>query len=348
LLKRTSHSFLILLGVILLVFVLFQLLGDPAKMVAGQTGDKKTIEQIKHTLHLDEPKWKQFLYYLNDLSPVGIYDKTSFAEKDLNGFVLIENTQIIVLKWPYLGKSYQSKKPVNTILSEAFPATLVLALTAMLFAALTGIVIGVLAAMYKNSWIDRLSMVVSNVGISIPSFFMALIVAFLFGIYWNHYTGLHFTGSLFETDDWTGEKYLALKNIILPAFTLGIRPMAIITQLTRSAMLEVLQQDYIRTAYAMGIRKSKVIYSWALRNAMIPVFTSISGWFAELLAGAFFVEFIFGWKGLGKVTVDALGKLDFPLVMGAVLLSAFFYTLVQFVSDVLIEKLDPRINQKEV
>jgi len=344
--QKAIHSFLILLGVVMLVFVLFQWLGDPAKMVAGQTGDKKTIEQIKHSLHLDEPVWKQFLYYLNDLSPIGFYSKEQFSAKDINGMVMAESSTIVVLKWPYLGKSYQTKKSVNAVLWEAFPATLVLAITAILFASLIGILIGVLAAVNRNSWIDKLSMVISVAGISVPSFFMALIVAYFFGIYLHQYTGLHFTGSLYETDDWTGEKYLSLKNLILPAFTLGIRPLAIISQLTRSTMIEVMQQDYIRTAKAMGLSTYKRIYVWALRNALIPVFTSISGWFAELLAGAFFVEYIFGWKGLGKITVDALGKLDFPLLMGAVLLSAVFYTIVQYFADVVNLKLDPRIRNK--
>lgn len=330
----------------MLVFVLFQGLGDPAKMVAGQTGDKKTIEQIKRSLHLDEPVWKQFLYYLNDLSPIGFYPKEQFAEKEIKGAVLVESSTIVVLKWPYLGKSYQTKKSVNAILWEAFPATLVLAVTAMLFASLIGIFIGVLAAVNRNTWVDKCSMIIAVTGISMPSFFIALLVAYFFGIYLHQYTGLHFTGSLFETDEWTGEKYLSLKNLILPALTLGIRPLAIVSQLTRSAMIEVMQQDYIRTAKAMGLSTSKIIFGWALRNALIPVFTSISGWFAELLAGAFFIEYIFGWKGLGKITVDALGKLDFPLLMGAVLMSAVFYTVVQYFADLVNTKLDPRIQSK--
>jgi peptide/nickel transport system permease protein len=134
-----------------------------------------------------------------------------------------------------------------------------------------------------------------------------------------------------------------LKNLILPAITLGIRPLAIITQLTRSAMLDVLDQDYIRTAYAKGLSKRIVVWKHALRNALNPVITAITGWFAELLAGAFFVEYIFGWRGIGKLTVDALSNLDFPVVMGSVLVSASFFILINILADILYGMVDPRV-----
>jgi peptide/nickel transport system permease protein len=130
---------------------------------------------------------------------------------------------------------------------------------------------------------------------------------------------------------------------LLPALTLGIRPLAIITQLTRSAMLDVLNQDYVRTAYAKGLSSRTVIWKHALRNALNPVITAVTGWFAELLAGAFFVEYIFGWKGIGKVTVDALEKLDYPVVMGSVLLSAFIFVLINILADLLYGIVDPRV-----
>jgi peptide/nickel transport system permease protein len=127
---------------------------------------------------------------------------------------------------------------------------------------------------------------------------------------------------------------------------LGIRPLAIITQLTRSAMLDVLNQDYIRTAYAKGLGKRKVIWKHGLRNALNPVITAVTGWFAELLAGAFFVEYIFGWQGIGKVTVDALEKLDYPVVMGSVLISATFFILINILADILYGVVDPRVRLK--
>ncbi|MNS42683.1 Dipeptide transport system permease protein DppB [compost metagenome] len=149
-------------------------------------------------------------------------------------------------------------------------------------------------------------------------------------------------GSLWEYDAFGGRR-LAIQHLILPALTLGIRPLAIIAQLTRSALLDVLSQDYIRTAYAKGLSKTKVVFRHALPNALNPVVTAISGWLAELLAGSFFIEFIFSWKGLGKLTVDALDKFDFPVVMGAVLFSAAIFVVVSVLTDLLYTKLDPRV-----
>jgi peptide/nickel transport system permease protein len=229
------------------------------------------------------------------------------------------------------------------VLTEALPGTIVLAVTAMLFACVVGIFLGVIAAVYKNTWIDQTAIFSSIAGISAPSFFMAILIAYVFGIVLHDYTGLHLTGSLYEIDDVTGEEYIALKNLILPAFTLGIRPLAIITQLTRSSMLDTLSQDYIRTAYAKGLPKRTVVFKHALRNALNPVITAITGWFAELLAGAFFIEYIFGWRGIGKITVDALEKLDYPVVMGAVLFSALIFILINVLADLLYRMVDPRI-----
>jgi peptide/nickel transport system permease protein len=226
---------------------------------------------------------------------------------------------------------------------EALPGTLILAIAAMLFATIIGILLGVIAAVKKGTWMDTTAVFSSIAGISAPSFFMAIVIAWLFGVVLHSYTGLNLTGSWFDIDEVTGEKYLSLKNLILPAFTLGIRPLAIITQLTRSSMLDVLSQDYIRTAYAKGLGKKAIIFKHALRNALNPVITAITGWFAELLAGAFFVEYIFGWKGIGKITVDALEKLDYPVVMGSVLLSACIFIIINLFADILYRKVDPRI-----
>jgi len=247
------------------------------------------------------------------------------------------------LKVPYLRHSYQSKRDVGTILMEALPGTLLLAFTAMVIAVALGIPLGVFAAVRQNTWLDTSSIFASLVGISAPSFFMGILIAFVFGFLLNTWTGLHITGNWFEVDEITGEKHLALRNLVLPAITLGIRPLAIITQLTRSAMLDVLDQDYIRTAFAKGLSKRTVVWKHGLRNALNPVITAITGWFAELLAGAFFVEYIFGWKGIGKVTVDALEKLDFPVVMGSVLVSATFFIIINILSDLLYAVIDPRV-----
>ena len=341
--KKILYAFLVMLGVAILVFVMFQGFGDPARMIVGQTGDKKTLDNIRKELNLDLPKGKQFLLYLNDISPIAFHSKAEMERKELKGFFIGGDSNKLALKLPYLGKSYQTKKSTLSVLSEALPGTIVLAITAMLFACIVGIILGVLAAVYKDTWIDNTAVFSSIAGISAPSFFMAILIAYLFGIVLHDYTGLNLTGSLFEINEVTGEKNLALKNLILPAFTLGIRPLAMITQLTRSSMLDTLSQDYIRTAYAKGLSKRKVVFKHALRNALNPVITAVTGWFAELLAGAFFIEYIFGWKGIGKITVDALEKLDYPVVMGAVLFSAVIFVFINIISDILYRIVDPRI-----
>jgi ABC-type dipeptide/oligopeptide/nickel transport system permease component len=342
--KKLGYGLLVLAGVVMLVFLLFLGFGDPARMVMGQTGDAATQAAIRKDLALDQPKWKQFLLYLNDVSPLALHTSEEIKAKSLKGF-FIGGRRKLGLKWPYLRKSYQTKKAVGAILMEALPGTLILAFTAMLIAVAIGIPLGMLAAVKHNTWPDTSAVFGSIIGISAPSFFMGIIIAYLFGFVWTDWTGLHLTGSWFDIDE-TGAKRLTLQNLILPAVTLGIRPLAIITQLTRSSMLDVLNQDFIRTAYAKGLSRRKIIWGHALRNALNPVITAVTGWFAELLAGAFFIEYIFGWKGIGKVTVDALEKLDFPVVMGSVLLTATFFIGVNILADILYGVFDPRVRIK--
>ena len=341
-LRKIVYSLLVLLGVAVLVFIMFQGFGDPAKLIVGQTGDKKTLDNIRKDLYLDQPKWKQFILYLNDVSPLSIHSKADIEKKKLKGLFIGGDIKV-GLKIPYLRKSYQTKKGVGSVLMEALPGTLLLAIAAMIFATIIGILLGVVAAVNKGTWLDGSAVFASIAGISAPSFFMAIIIAYFFGVVLHSYTGLQLTGSWFDIDEVTGEKYLTLKNLILPALTLGIRPLAIITQLTRSAMLDVLSQDYIRTGYAKGLSKRTIIMKHALRNALNPVITAITGWFAELLAGAFFVEYIFGWKGIGKVTVDALEKLDYPVVMGSVLISSCIFIFINLLADMLYGVVDPRV-----
>ncbi len=321
---------------------MFQGFADPARLIVGQTGDKQTMDNIRRELYLDQPKWKQFFLYINDVSPLSIHSKEEIEEKKLIGF-FVGDEKKLGLKIPYLRRSYQTKKDVIDVLLEALPGTIMLAFAAMLFATVIGILLGVLAAVKQNTWVDTTAVFTSVIGISAPSFFMAIVIAWLFGIVLHSYTGLNLTGSWFDIDETTGERYFTLQNLILPAITLGIRPLAIITQLTRSSMLDVLNQDYIRTAYAKGLNKRTVVFKHALRNALNPVITAITGWFAELLAGAFFVEYIFGWKGIGKVTVDALDKLDYPVVMGSVLFSAAFFIVINILADILYGVVDPRV-----
>ena len=341
--RKIIYGALVMAGVVVVVFFLFQGFGDPTRLVMGQTADAATQQNIRRELNLDQPKWKQFLTYLNDVSPIAVHTDEEIAQKKLQGIFIGGETNLAI-KVPYLRRSYQSRREVWDVLIEALPGTILLAAAAMLIAVVLGIPLGVLAAVKRDTWMDSSSIFASVLGISAPSFFMGIVIAYLFGFVLSDYTGLRMTGSLFDTDPFTGRQ-VQLSNLVLPALTLGIRPLAIITQLTRSAMLDVLNQDYIRTAYAKGLRGRVVIWKHALKNALNPVITAITGWFAELLAGAFFVEYIFGWKGIGKVTVDALENLDFPVVMGSVLISSFFFIVINVLADVVYGIIDPRIRK---
>jgi peptide/nickel transport system permease protein len=339
---RLFYGSIVMLGVVVIVFFLFQGFGDPARLILGQRADNVTMNNIRKDLYLDQPKWKQFIFYLNDISPVSIYSRQDLEEKSIHGLEIGRNTKL-VLKFPYLRRSYQTRRQVWSMLMEALPGTMLLAFLAMFIATVCGIALGVLAAVKKDTWMDTAAIFSSVLGISAPSFFMSIVLAYVFGFVLSQYTGLQMMGSLFDTDPFSGRQW-QFRNAILPAITLGIRPMAIIAQLTRGSMLDILNQDFIRTAYAKGLSGKQVIWHHALRNAMNPVITAITGWFAELLAGAFFVEYIFGWKGIGKLTVDALEKLDFPVVMGSVLVTSFFFISINILADWLYQVVDPRIN----
>lgn len=344
LLKRLGNGLLVLFGVVATVFFLFNVLpGDAAQMTLGQRSDIRSLEAVTRELGLDKPLHEQFVLYLNDLSPISRHEKLAENQNKYAYLPFWEGeTHVWVFKAPFLRSSYQSRQTVNQILWQALPGTAVLALSAMLFATCCGLLLGAIAAMHAHSWIDRLAVSVSILGISAPSYFASILVAYLFGYLWHDFTGLNMTGSLFEADAFAG-KSLSLQNLILPAFTLGIRPLAIIVQLSRNTMLEVMAQDYVRTARAKGLSEWQVMRSHVLRNALGPVVTAISGWFASLLAGAVFVEYIFGWQGLGKVTVDALMKFDLPVVMGAVLFVAVAFIFINILVDFIYAWLDPRI-----
>jgi peptide/nickel transport system permease protein len=178
---------------------------------------------------------------------------------------------------------------------------------------------------------------------SIPSFFAAILFAWIFAFLLAPYTGLSMFGSLYSVDDFGRGEYINLKNLILPAIVLGIRPLAIVVELTRSSLLDVLSQDFIRTAKSKGLSPYRIMMKHSLRNALNPVITAISGWFASLMAGAVFVEYVFDWKGVGVAIVDALNKYDFPVVMGAVMFISVILVLINILVDIIYAYLDPRI-----
>lgn len=336
-----------------MIFLLFNLVpGDPARMMMGQRSDSASLAAVRHDLGLDRSVFAQYIKYINDLSPISIHNPRSkksyiYINKTLYSnytkITRLSKSRILVIKAPYLRRSYQSQKTVTSIISETLPNTFILALTSMIFATILGIALGVLSAINKDKFIDRFSLVFSAVGMSLPSFFAAILIGWLFAFVLGKYTGLNLTGNLWVVDDLGEGVHLQLKNLILPTITLGLRPLSIVTQLTRSSLIETLSQDYIRTAKAKGLSFGKVLWRHALRNSLNPVVTAISGWFASLMAGVIFVEYIFGWKGLGYVMVNALTSYDVPLVIGCVIAISLIFVIVNLLVDIIYAMLDPRV-----
>jgi len=350
--KKLGYALLTLWGVVTVIFLLFTLLpGDPARMMLGQNENAEQLAIVKKKYGFDQPISKQYLYYLNDLSPISFHstvaeDYTFLTQGKYSSTQLFDiGTTTVVLKTPYLRESFQKNgKPVSQVIAETLPNTFVLAVSAIIIAIILGILLGIVSVLHKDKWLDKTIQLVSTFGMSVPSFFSAIIFAWLFGFVLHKYTHLNMTGSLYEVDDFGAGSYIQLKNLILPSIVLGIRPLAVVSQLMRNSLLEVLNQDYIRTAKAKGLSRYTIIRKHALKNALNPVVTAVSGWFASMLAGAVFVEYIFGWNGLGKEIVDALNTLDLPIIMGAVLIIATLFILINIFVDIIYGWLDPKIS----
>ena len=316
----------------------------------GQNQTAEQVEVVKKKYGFDKPIGTQYLYYLNDLSPLSFHsttteDYTHFDDNKHSGsrlFTIGKTTTAI--KLPYLRASFAKQgKKVSQVIGETLPNTFVLAVSAIVIAIILGLIFGVISALKKDTWIDRSIQVFSTLGMSVPSFFSAILFAWLFGFVLHKYTNLEMTGSLYELDDFGETVSVKWKNLILPAIVLGIRPLAVIIQLMRNSLLEVMNQDYIRTARAKGLSEFQIIKNHAIKNALNPVVTAISGWFASMLAGAVFVEYIFGWNGLGKEIVNALNTLDLPVIMGAVLVIATCFIIINILVDIIYATLDPRV-----
>ncbi|HPD94847.1 MAG: ABC transporter permease [Bacteroidales bacterium] len=351
-LRKLLYTLLIIWGVISLIFALFNLIpGDPARMALGQRTDSASIAAVRKDLGLDKPLWTQYGKYLNDIAPISLHNisnKSSYFYYDSSlygkGVMLLKiSNHALILKYPYLRRSYQSQKTVTSIISSTIINTLILAVAAMLFATVIGILLGILAAVTKGTLFDKSLLVFSALGMSLPSFFAAILFGWLFAYVLGNYTGLNLTGNLWEVDSYGEHVRLCLKNLILPAFTLGIRPLSVIVQLTRGSLLDTLSSDYIRTAKAKGLKFGTIIWKHALRNSLNPVVTAISGWLASLMAGVIFVEYIFGWKGLGYVMITALNSYDVPLVVGCVVTIAVIFSIINLLVDISYSILDPRV-----
>ena len=319
-------------------------------MMLGQNEDSEQLAIVKKKYGFDKSIGTQYLYYLNDLSPISFHSNTEDDYTFLRDnkysasklFIIGKTTTVI--KFPYLRESFTKQgKKVSTVLAETLPNTFVLAISAIGIALLLGISLGIISALKKDTFLDKTIQILSTIGMSVPSFFSAILFAWLFGFVLHKYTNLEMTGSLFELDDFGENVNIKLKNLILPALVLGIRPLAVVIQLMRNSLLEVFNQDYIRTARAKGLSEFQIIRKHAIKNALNPVVTAISGWFASMLAGAVFVEYIFGWNGLGKEIVNALNTLDLPVIMGSVLIIALLFIIINIFVDIIYAWLDPKV-----
>jgi peptide/nickel transport system permease protein len=317
-----------LFGVIVVIFVLsHSIQGDPARMMAGDVADKQVLETIRREFKLDQPIYVQFLAYFQNLA-VG-----------------------------NLGTSYQTKRPVLSSLLERFPATLELTLASLMFALVGAIPLGIISAVKRNKPIDHLVRILSVGGISMPVFWSGLMLIYLFylklnllpggarlGIYTQppaNVTGLFTLDSLLA-GNWPLFQE-SVSHLVLPAFILGYGYMALLARMVRSSMLEVLTQDYIRTARSKGLAERAIVLRHGLRNALIPVTTLAGLAFAGLLGGAVLTETIFSWPGIGKFVVDAGLFLDYPVIMGFTLLIAIVYMFVNLIVDLMYSWLNPQI-----
>jgi len=300
--KRFLISIPILLLVVTLVFFAFQLIpGDPARMYVGVDASQEAVERVRHDLGLDQPVLTQYIEYMSRL-----------ARGDL-------------------GKSIYTRRPVVQELGPRFWNTVQLSMAAIVFATVVGVVLGTLATVKQGTVWDHLLTVLSLFGISMPVFWMGLLLAYVFSVQ------LHWLPSA-GNESW--------RHFLMPTFCLSAFSLAFITRMTRSALLEVMAQDYVRTALAKGVREAVVVGWHALRNALLPVVTVVGLRFGYMLGGAVVTEEVFAWPGLGRLLVVAVGQRDIPLVQGALLLFGTSFVLVNLAVDLLYGVLDPRIRHR--
>jgi peptide/nickel transport system permease protein len=325
--KRLLALIPILIGVAIIVFLIVHLIpGDPAQTMLGERASDEALAKLREDMGLNDPLPVQFWRYVKDL---------------LRGD---------------LGRSIMSNNPVSEELSQRFPATLELSFFAMVFAVFVGVPAGIFASINQNSWFDNLSMLIALMGVSMPIFWLGLMFIWLFAVELGWFppssrigVGLEFIPmtNLYVIDSIIQLNFTALKDVLhhlfLPAVALGTIPMAIIARMTRSSMLEVLKKDYIRTAYAKGLKRKMVIFKHALKNAMVPIITVVGLQFGVLLGGAVMTETIFSWPGLGKYLVDAIYARDFPIVQGGILFFAGVFVIVNLIVDLSYALVDPRI-----
>ncbi|MDR6232930.1 ABC transporter permease [Pseudomonas oryzihabitans] len=328
--KQLTDILIVVIGVSLITFVISHLIpGDPARLIAGERASDAIVANIRHQLGLDLPLYQQYFRYMNDL---------------LHGD---------------LGQSIRTHRPVLEDLRTFFPATLELALVALLLSILVGVPLGVLSAVYNNRWIDHISRTLAVAGISTPAFWLGLglIVLFYGHLGWlpgggrlaqgmtppPTITGFYLIDTLLAGD--LPGFVSAAKHLVLPAVTLAFVNLGVITRQIRGAMLEQLGEDYIRTARAYGLSQATVVLRHALPNALIPSITVIGLALGDLLYGAVLTETVFAWPGMGAYVVKSIQALDFPAVMGFAIVVSFIYVLLNRFIDLLYQLVDPRIGK---
>jgi len=346
-LKKTLYSLLVLLLVVCMVSgIVFMAPVDPAQLTFGQRSDTATVEAKKAELGLEKPLYVQLLGYMADLSPVSIMDSRWSPPPGYRYLPVapLRGDRLLVVKWPWLRESYQTGRPVAEMLSRAVSATLVLAAVSFSLSLVLGILLGSLAALSANRFWDNAITALSVFGYAAPSYVVAMFLSLWLAFAWGAWTGLPLQGPLMVLDDF-GEWRMAWRNLVLPALALGLRPVALFTQLVRSALLDALEQPYVRTAVAKGLPAWQIYSKHLLPNIGTPLVSAASGWLGGLLGGAFFVESVFAFKGLGDVTVNALKAFDLPVVLGCVLFTCLVFVALNLMTDFLYRVVDPRVTR---
>jgi peptide/nickel transport system permease protein len=344
-LSKSLQGILILISVVILISSIIYLAPvDPARLTFGQRSDNASVVKKQQELGLDQSLGKQMLSYLSDISPIIMAKELRPSQKELIRLKIPLGFSNLYFKNIYLRESYQTGQKVSSMLKDALPKTFILAVFSFVFAAFFGVIFGIISALFKDKWLDKAIIAVATLGISIPSYVVAIIFAIFFGYLWRDITGLNMQGSIFEVNDY-GDDYIAWKNLFLPALALGIRPISVIAQLTRSAFLDVLASDFIRTAHAKGLNFKSIVLRHALPNALNPIITSLTGWFASLLAGAYFVEKVFNYKGLGELTINGLINYDIPVILACVLIISVIFILMNILTDILYLVTDPKMKK---
>ena len=297
----------VLFFVSVIVFTITRIIpGDPAAVMLGETATQEAVERLRESLGLNDPLPVQYSHFLGDL---------------LRG---------------HLGDSPAYNKPVTELIARTLPNTLLLGITAIFLALLIAVPIGILSAWKQNSLIDYLSMLISLVGVSMPVYWLGMMLVYAFAVRINIFPAIGM-GSL-------SEGFLdVVIHLTLPAICLATIPMANFARITRSSMLEVIRQDYIRTARAKGLKESVVIWKHGLKNALIPILTVIGMQISMMLSGAVLTETIFSWPGMGRLIVDAIEKRDFVVVQGTIMFLAFAFVIITLIVDILYALVSPKI-----